>query len=365
MTLEKAVALQVPFVDLKHQHESLLIEIQAHIGEVISSSSFILGKAVQEFESAYADYCRVRHCIGVASGTDALALALMGSGIGKGDEVITAANTFVATVEAIVHANATPVLVDIDPRTYTLDTSLLEKAVCNRTKAIIPVHLYGQPADIAPVLELASRHEIIVLEDAAQAHGAEYRGQRVGSFGKAGCFSFYPTKNLGAWGDAGAIVTNDDELAKNVRMLRDHGGTTKYQHDRVGFNSRLDAIQAAVLTVKLRSLDRWNEMRKASAAIYDKLLGEIIGVTPPYRAPDRSHVYHLYVIRVPTSARNGLRDYLSNHGVSTGIHYPKPIQKTKAFASLAQEEQPRSEEVAAQIISLPMYSGLSLLVHLY
>lgn len=357
----KAIALmKVPFVDLRAQNTSIRQELQPRLERVLEHAAFILGPEVAQFEQEFAAYLGAKHVAGVANGTDALLLALRALDIGAGDEVIVPANTFAATAEAVIHAGARPVLVDVNPRTFNIDVEQLENHITTRTRAIIPVHLYGQPADLGPILELAKQRGIYVIEDAAQAHGAEYRGSRVGSLGHAACFSFYPAKNLGACGDAGAVATNDDQIALNVRKLRDHGGTEKYQHDLVGYNSRLDTLQAAVLLVKLDYLDEWNRMRRDNARLYTGLLSEIPGIVTPTVLEGVSHVFHLYVVRVQRGNRDELRQYLQGHGVQTGIHYPRPLHLATAFSQLRYRENdfPIAERCARDILSLPMYPEL-------
>ena len=351
----------VPFVDLKAQYRIIHKEISPKVDDLLTSGSYILGAPLLEFEEAYARYCGVSHAIGVANGTDALILALKALNIHPGDEVITAANTFVATAEAIVHAGARPLLVDIDPQTYTIDVTRIAARITNKTKAIIPVHLYGQPADMDPIMEIANRHGLYVIEDAAQAHGAIYKGRKTGSIGHAACFSFYPTKNLGACGDAGSVVTNDEQIALTLRKLRDHGSTEKYQHDLIGYNSRLDTLQASVLLLKLKYLDDWNRARMEHARLYDELLSKISGIVTPNFPGDNSHVYHLYVIRVQKNSRDRLLKYLKGRGIVTGIHYPQPIHLTRAFAFLEYgvTDFPIAESYAQEILSLPMYPELS------
>jgi dTDP-4-amino-4,6-dideoxygalactose transaminase len=353
--------MQIPFVDLKVQHEAIREELDREFRKVFEKTAFIMGPTLAEFEEAFARYCGVKHAIGVANGTDALLLALKAFGIGPGDEVITAVNTFIATAEAIVHAGATPVFVDCDPQTYTLDVSQVWAKISSRTKAIIPVHLYGQPADMDLIVELAKNRGLHVIEDAAQAHGATYRGRKAGSMGHVACFSFYPAKNLGAYGDAGAVVTNDDAIALTVRKLRDHGGVEKYRHDLVGYNSRLDTLQAAVLLVKLRYLDAWNRRRQENARLYDELLAEVPGVVTPKVLEGATHVYHLYVIRVERGSRDELQRFLRERGVHAGIHYPQPLHLTPAlrFLGYTAGDFPIAERFASQILSLPMYPELT------
>ena len=354
------IAVKVPFVDLKTQYTKIREEIEAKVHQVLEDTTFILGPEVTQFEQEFASFLCAKHVAGVANGTDALLLTLKALGIRSGDDVIIPANTFVATAEAIVHASARPVLADINPQTYNIDVEQIEGHITSRTKAIIPVHLYGQPADLGPIQAIAEHYGLHVIEDAAQAHGAEYRGQRVGSLGHAACFSFYPSKNLGACGDAGAVVTNDDQLARTVRKLRDHGSSDKYRHDLVGYNSRLDTLQAAVLLIKLRHLDEWNQTRRENAQLYDELLSEIPGIVAPTIVERTRHVYHLYVVRVEIGTRDELRQYLQARGIQTGIHYPMPLHLTAAFRHWQYEENhfPVAERCAKQILSLPMYPEL-------
>jgi dTDP-4-amino-4,6-dideoxygalactose transaminase len=354
------IDIRVPFVDLRPQNEVLKQEVFDRFSRVIERSAFTLGDEVLNFEEQFALFCRVQHAVGVASGTDALVLALRAIGIGPGDEVITAVNTFVATVEAIVHTGATPVLVDIDSTTYGIDIPQVERIITSKTKAIIPVHLYGYPADMDPILDLAKRHHLFVVEDAAQAHGAEYWGRRVGSLGDVACFSFYPSKNLGAFGDAGAVVTNREDVASSVRALRDHGSIQRYEHRLVGYTSRLHTLQAAVLGVKLPYLDQWNIMRQSNAQLYNELLSDLPGVVLPVVEEGRTHVFHLFVIRLESADRDALGDYLVNRGISTGIHYPSPVHMTGAFQYLGYRpgDFPVAELCSQQILSLPMYPEL-------
>lgn len=357
--------MHVPFVELKAQYQAIREELAPEFEQVFAKTAFIMGPTLSGFEEAFARYCGVKHAIGVGNGTDALTLALKSLGIGSGDKVITAVNTFIATAEAIVNAGATPVLVDINPDTYTMDPEKIERLLSgntqllNEVKAIIPVHLYGQPADMDPILEIAKKYGLYVIEDAAQAHGAEYKGRKAGSMGHIGCFSFYPSKNLGAYGDGGAVVTSDDALALAVRKLRDHGSIEKYRHDLVGYNSRLDALQAAVLSVKLQYLDEWNQLRGQHARLYNELLS-FPGMITPHVLEGVTHVYHLYVIRVREGSRDELKLYLKERGIQTGIHYPDPIHLTPAFAELGYKrgDFPVAEGYADQILSIPMYPEL-------
>lgn len=349
-----AEKLQVPFVDLKVQRAALKDEIDAALEKVMANTAFILGPDVAEFEKNFAAFSEVGHAVGVDSGTSALEMALRAFDIGSGDEVITAANTFIATVLAISYVGATPVLVDIDPETYNINVDLIEDAITERTKAIMPVHLYGQPADMDSIMAIAEKHDLVVIEDAAQAHGARYKGKRAGSIGHAAGFSFYPAKNLGAYGDGGMVVTNDPKIAEKVRHLRNYGQTEKYHHVVQGFNRRLDTMQAAVLRVKLPYLDDWNAARRAAAERYDELLLKAemqLPVVPDFAEP----VWHLYVVRVED--RDAMRAYLSEHGVSTGIHYPIPIHLQPAYEALGYEAGsfPVTEKYAGEILSLPMY----------
>jgi dTDP-4-amino-4,6-dideoxygalactose transaminase len=352
--------LQVPFVDLIAQHRGIQNEILMGWREVLDTAGFILGTVVQGFERAFAEFCGTRHAVGVGNGTDALVLALKALGIKQGDEVITAANSFVATAEAIVHAGAKPVFVDTDPSNYSIDASRISAAISPRTRAIVPVHLYGNPAPMDEIMDLAAAKGIYVVEDSAQAHGAYYKGRRVGSIGHVSCFSFYPAKNLGACGDAGAVVTSDDKIAESVRKLRDHGGLAKYQHDVIGYNSRLDAIHAKTLLIKLKHLDEWNKSRIHWAQRYSDLMKNIPGIEHPCKRGESVHVFHLYVIRVSRGDRGKLAAYLKDRGISVGIHYPEIIPDTPAFRELAGHagKYPVAHAAAQQVLSLPMYPEL-------
>lgn len=347
----------VPFVDLKAQFQSLRAEIVPRVTQVMEDASFILGPDVTRFEEDFARYVGSPHCIGVESGTAALQFALQALEIGHGDEVIIPANTYIASALAVSAVGATPVLVDVD-RAYLIDPSLLEGAVTPRTKAIMPVHLYGQAVPMDAMSEFARAHGIAVIEDACQAHGARWNGRRVGSFGEIGCFSFYPGKNLGAYGDGGAIVTGDPAIADRLRLLRDFGQRKKYEHLIKGGNCRLDSIQAAVLDVKLGHLDDWNEARLRHAKAYDERLAAI-GLTPPERLHDEGHVYHLYVVEV--EQRERVAAVLRDRGIATGIHYPIPIHLQPAYADLGLRRGafPRTERSAARILSLPMFPELT------
>jgi dTDP-4-amino-4,6-dideoxygalactose transaminase len=348
----------IPFVDLRSQYLSIKDEVDAAIQGVLDSCQFTLGSEVAAFEREFAAYSQAEHGIAVNTGTSALHLALLAAGVGRGDEVITVPFTFVATVSAIDYTGARPVFVDIDPRTFTMDVSALEAAITERTKAIIPVHLYGQPADMDPILEIARRHGLVVIEDACQAHGAEYKGRRVGSLGDLGCFSFYPGKNLGAYGEGGMVVTGHPEYARTIRMLRDWGAEKKYQHVLKGFNFRLEGIQGAVLRVKLRRLEAWTEARRAAAARYDELLADS-GVATPKAMSYARHVYHIYAIRVQERAL--WQDALTAQGIQTGIHYPTPVHLLPAFAELGHVpgDFPHAERAAKEVLSLPMFAELT------
>ena len=345
----------VPLVDLKTQYATIEAEVRAAMDEVLDSAQFINGPAVADFERRFAASCGAGFAVGVGNGTDALTLALKALGVGPGDEVITTANTFIATAEAVVAVGAAPVFVDVDPAHFNMTPEGLSAAITPRTKAAIPVHLYGQPAPMAEIMSVARQRSIKVIEDAAQAHGAEYHGKRVGSWGDAATFSFYPAKNLGACGDGGAVVTNDEQLAVSARMLRNHGRTDKYLHEYVGVNSRLDTLQAAILGVKLTRLEEWNRMRRTVAAKYDAALGEFAGLTLPAEMPGGKHVYHLYVVR--TGRRDELRQYLSENGIGVGIHYPIPLHLQPALQSLGYGpgDFPVAEQLADSILSIPMY----------
>jgi dTDP-4-amino-4,6-dideoxygalactose transaminase len=352
--------LTVPFVDLKMQYDSIKPEIDAAIAGVIEKTAFVGGAVVKDFEDAFARYCGVDYCVGLANGTDALFLALRALEIGPGDEVITVANSFIATSEAITMAGARVVFADINPRTYTIDVERLREKITARTKAIIPVHLYGQPADMEPIVALAREHGLRVIGDGAQAHGASYRGTPIAKLADITCFSFYPGKNLGAYGDGGAIVTNNEAWAVRARMLANHGRTKKYDHDLEGVNSRLDGIQAAILGVKLRYLDEWTEKRRTNAYRYNKAL-QGSGVVTPVEMDNVRAVYHLYVVRVPGSRREQLQADLATHGVSTGIHYPIALPYLNAYKYLGhtQADFPESLKASSEILSLPMFPELT------
>ena len=348
----------IPFLDLKAQYASIKQEVDAAIQGVLNTCQFTLGSEVAAFEEEFAAYCDSAHGIGVNNGTSALHLALLAAGVGPRDEVITVPFTFVASVAAIHYTGAKAVFVDVDPRTYTMEPTALEAAITPRTKAILPVHLYGQPADMGPILQVAKKHGLVVVEDAAQAHGAEYSDRRVGGLGDLGCFSFYPGKNLGAYGEGGMVVTANAELARKVRMLRDWGGEKKYQHVLKGYNMRLEGLQGAVLRVKLRYLEAWTEGRRAAAARYDALLADF-GVPTPAVLPNVRHVYHIYATR--TANREKWQSALQARGIATGIHYPTPVHLLPAYADLGYKGGafPHSEQAANEVLSLPMYPELT------
>lgn len=352
------MTINVPLVDLKAQYAAIKPEIDAAIARVIEGANFILGKEVADFERAFAQYIGAKGAVGVGSGTAALQLSLLAAGVKSGDEVITTAHTFIATAEAISSTGARPVFVDIDPRTYNIDPERVEEAITPQTRAILPVHLYGQPADMDALEAIARRRGLWLIEDAAQAHGAEWNGRRCGSMGHLACFSFYPGKNLGAYGDAGAVTGNDESLLDKVRRSRDHGRMTKYEHEEVAFAERLDGLHAAILGAKLPHLEEWTEQRRAHAARYNELLAGAELVTP-FEAPAARHVYHLYVIRAPN--RDAVLDHLRSKGIAAGIHYPVPLHRQPAYAKLGYGELrlPVTEKVASEIVSLPMYPELS------
>lgn len=357
MMASSAASMVVPFVDLRAAYETQKTEIDDAIATVLRETDFVLGAAIEEFEAAFAAYCGVDHAVGVDSGFSALELSLRANGVSDGDEVITPANTFVATVGAIDILDARPVLVDVRPDTYTLDPECVEAAITPATRAIVPVHLYGQPVDMVAINEIAEAHGLIVIEDACQAHGACYRGARAGSFGDAAAFSFYPAKNLGALGDGGMVVTNDGDVASQIRKLRNLGSATKYVHEIKGFNRRLDTLHAAVLSVKLARLDADNAARRRTAWLYNELLRDVPVRTPATR-PDAEHVYHLYVVQV--EERERLREHLAETGVATGIHYPVPIHQQPAYHALGRvgTRFPVTDHCASRILSLPIYPGI-------
>lgn len=350
--------MKIPLVDLQAQYQSIKGDIDGAVQRVLNRADFIQGEDVAEFEREFAAFCGATEAVGVSSGTEALRLALLACGIGPGDEVITTPFTFIATAEAISQVGATPVFADIDPETYNIDPAKIEQAVTPKTKAILVVHLYGRPADMDPIRAIAARRHLKVIEDCAQAHGARYKGQRVGTLGDAGCFSFYPGKNLGAYGDAGMVVTSDRDIAELVRLLRDHGRKEKYEHLILGFNGRLDTIQAAILRVKLARLEQWNASRRQVARTYiQRMHGWPL--TPPTEQQDIEPVYHLFVVR--TAQQNNLRKALQADGIATGIHYPIPVHLQPAYRQLGYKagDMPESERAAKEVVSLPVYPEIS------
>ena len=349
----------IPLVDLQAQYQSIKSEIDAAIHLVLDSSQYILGKAVSEFEEAFARSHNCKYCVGVGSGTDALHLALWIEGIGYGDEVITVPFTFIATAEAVSLTGAKPVFVDIDPVTYTLDPAKLEASITSRTKAVIAVHLYGQAADMDPIVSICKKHGLILIEDAAQAHLARYNQRSIGEFGSTTCFSFYPGKNLGAYGEAGAVVTNDEKRAAHLRQLRDHGQSRKYQHAMLGHNYRMDGIQGAVLVVKLKYLPKWTERRREIADFYRARLKDIDGIQLPHERQGAYHVYHQFMTR--TAKRNDLQNYLADRGVSTGLHYPVALHMQEAYRHLSYKhgDFPESEKAAEECLSFPIYPEMT------
>lgn len=351
--------IRVPFLDLNAHHAPYREEFERAIAEVIDSGAFAGGPFVEKFEKEFAAFCHCQQAIGLGSGTEALWLSLLACGIGAGDEVITVPNTFMATAEAITYCAARPVFVDVDERTYTMDPAGLEKALTNKTKAVIPVHLFGQSADMDPILEFARKHGLFVIEDAAQAHGAEYKGKRVGTLGDVGCFSFYPGKNLGAFGEAGAVITNDPEVAEKIRVLRDHGQIRKYRHNMIGWNCRMDGIQAAVLSVKLRRLENANLLRRAHAQEYNHALSGVEEAITPVEADYARHVYHVYAVRVQD--RDEIMFTLNEKGIQCAIHYPVPVHLQRAYRELGYTtgDLPISEQTALEFISLPMFPELT------
>lgn len=354
--------MRIPLVDLKAQYDTIRSEVDAAIQQVLDQGQFILGPEVQAFEEEIADYCGTKFALGVASGTDALRLALLACGVGPADEVITTPFTFVATVETIIQCGATPIFVDINPKTYNIDPAQIKERITSRTKVILPVHLYGQAVDMDPILELARKYDFKVIEDCAQALGAEYKGKKVGSIGNAGCLSFFPTKTLGAYGDGGMVVTNEPKIAETVNLLRKHGANTSYYYLLPGFNSRLDALQAAILRIKLKHLDRWIESRRAKAALYGQLLRGIDGIRPPSVEEFSKPSFTYYTIRLKDSSlsRNKLREHLESRGIQTTVYYPLSLHLQEAYRDLGykQGDFPQSELAQSQVLSLPMYPEL-------
>ncbi len=350
----------IKFVDLQRQYHSIKSEIDKVVKDVLESSFFVLGPFTEEFERSFAKLHNVKYCITVSSGTSALYLIFKALGIGEGDEVIVPVNTFIATAEAISLNGAKPVFVEIDEKTYNIDSKLIENCITPNTKAIIPVHLYGQPAEMDDILKIAKKYNLYVIEDACQAHLAEYKGKRVGTFGIAAAFSFYPSKNLGSYGEGGAVITNNYELAEKIKMLRDHGSKQKYYHDIVGGNFRMSALQAAILNIKLKHLKEWTEKKRSIAYLYNQFLSEVDSILTPYELPYVKHVYHLYVVRILNKSRDEVRKKLLEMGIQTGIHYPIPLHLQKAYKSLGYKEGmfPIAEKCARQILSLPIYPEL-------
>jgi dTDP-4-amino-4,6-dideoxygalactose transaminase len=365
------LTIKIPLVDLNVQYDSIRNEVDDAIRRVIKSTQFILGPENKALESEIASYCGTKYAVGVASGTDALQLALLGCGIKPGDEVITTPFTFIATAEAITQCGAIPVFVDIDPLTCNIGPSNIEPKINEKTRAILPVHLYGQPVDMNPILELSKKYDLRVIEDCAQALGAKYKGKMVGSLGDAGCFSFFPSKVLGAYGDAGMVVTNSPEIAEMVAMLRNHGCREKYYHIIPGFNSRLDELQAAILRVKLKHLSEWIELRRQKASLYTRLLNQTANIMPPYIAPDSYHTFNYYTIRIhntaqsksqsqPQSTRDKLRQYLASRGIATAIYYPLSLHLQDVYKGLGYKLStfPQSEKAQEEVLSLPIYPEL-------
>ncbi|SFI65678.1 DegT/DnrJ/EryC1/StrS family aminotransferase [Thermoflavimicrobium dichotomicum] len=348
---------QIPLIDLQAQYQTIREEVRQAIDQVLDQGRYILGPEVKALEEEIADFCGVKYAVGVANGTDALLLALDAYGIGPGDEVITTPFTFFATAEVISQLGATPVFVDIDPKTYNIDVMQIREKITSKTKAIIPVHIFGQPANMDEIVAIAKEHDLFVLEDAAQAIGAEYKGRKIGAWGNAATFSFFPTKNLGGYGDGGMVVTNDEELAKKIRILRVHGSNPKYYHSMIGYNSRLDELQAAILRVKLRYLEQWNDARRQKAALYNELLKDTPVVTP-YHAENRKHIYHLYIIQA--EERDDLMKYLKDKGISTGVYYPVPLHRQEVYKHLGYPEGslPNAEYMANRTFALPLYAEL-------
>lgn len=350
--------MKVNLIDLVVQYNQIKEEMDEAIHAVLDSGHFILGEASKEFEKNFAQYNGVKHALGCASGTDALQLAMMAHGIGAGDEIISVPMTFIATIEVMVLLGIKPVFVDVDPETYCMNPELIEAKITDKTKAIVPVHLYGQSADMDPIMEIAKRHNLVVIEDNAQAIGATYKNRMTCTLGDLGCISFFPGKNLGAFGDAGAVLTNDDNIAEKIKKIRVHGAESKYSHVELGINSRLDSIQAAVINVKLKYIDQWNEKRRSHAARYSELLKDLKNVVFPYTAPFNSHVFHQFTLQVQD--RSGLQKFLGEKGIASGIHYPIPLHQQPVFSNLEYKngDFPVSEQIAKNVISLPVYPEL-------
>lgn len=350
--------MNIPILDLRPEIEALWDELQEAITRVLRSGQFILGPEVNAFEQEVAAYLGVKHAIGLNSGTDALVIGLRALGIGPGDEVITTPFTFFATAEAISQVGAIPVFADIDPKSFNIDPNLIEEKITSRTKAILPVHLYGLPAEMDAILALAEQYGLKVLEDCAQAFGASYRGKKVGTLGHVGAFSFFPSKNLGAFGDGGLLVTNDDQVAEAARMLRAHGSRKKYFNEAIGYNSRLDALQAAILRVKLPYIDQWNEARRRVAKRYNELLKDIPGLVTPYEAPYSIHVYHQYTVRLTGGKRDKVKQFLADQGIGSMVYYPVPVHKLPIYADHS-VSLPEAEKAAAEVLSLPIWPEIA------
>lgn len=354
--------MKVPFLDLKTQYRNIKTEIDAKVLEILDSTAYASGPYVEEFEKSFAAAHNVKHCIAVNSGTSALHVALLALGVGCGDEVILPANTFVATAWAVSYIGATPVLCDVTEDTYTIDPSKIEALITDKTKAIIPVHLYGQPADMTPIMEIARKHNLKVVEDAAQAHLADYNAEKVGSFGDVACFSFYPGKNLGAYGEGGALVTNSDEIDEKSRLLRNHAQPVKYKHIDIGYNYRMDGIQGGILNIKLKHLDKWTEQRRSVAERYTNAFSQVDGLIPPIERANTKHVYHLYELRLESKAkRDLLLEFLKEYEIYAGLHYPIPVHLQEAYSDLNYKrgDFPITEATADELISLPMFPDLT------
>jgi dTDP-4-amino-4,6-dideoxygalactose transaminase len=349
---------KIPIVDLSFEIDELWDELNAAIQNELRSGQFIMGPTVTAFEAEVADYLGVEHAIGVNSGTDALVIGLRTLGVDAGDEVITSSFTFFATAEAISQVGAVPIFVDIDPKTYNIDPALIDEKITSRTKAILPVHIFGQAADMDSILETAGKHGLMVLEDVAQAFGGEYKGQKLGTIGHIGTFSFFPSKNLGGYGDGGLIATNDDEVAEEARMLRTHGAKKKYHNEVIGYNSRLDSIQAAILRVKLPHIDQWNERRRQIAEHYDQMLTGVAGVVTPHKAPYARHAYHQYTVRIVDGRRDAVHNRLAEAGIATMIYYPVPVHQLPVYSWL-NFNLPLTEAAAGEVLSLPIWPQLS------
>jgi dTDP-4-amino-4,6-dideoxygalactose transaminase len=353
--------MQVPFLDLKRQNDSVATELEAALAGVIAQNAFVLGPAVARFETHFAEFVGTRHCVGVNNGTSALHMALHACDIGPGDEVITTPHTWISTTWALSYVGAKPVFVDIDPATYNINPALVSAAITPRTKAILPVHLYGQACEMDALCAIAKEHNLVLIEDAAQAHGAMHQGRRIGSFGKAGCFSFYPGKNLGAFGEGGAVVTDDEALAQRVRRLRDHAQDGRHHHVELGYNTRMEGIQGAVLDVKLRHLDGWNAARQRHARRYHELLADVPGIQLPALPEPGAHVWHLFVVLIRDKDRDAVQKELAERGVATGVHYPTPVPLQPAYAHLGHKpgDFPVAEDVMRRCLSLPMFAEMT------